>query len=84
VETVGGSVLPPGHVGVAIRNPAVVVNPAACGSPQVRIKLAGFALHVFKEEKGSAFVRVAITFTPAGGTQYTATKILHFQLPRRR
>lgn len=83
VETVGGSVLPKtiGHPGVAISNPAVVVSPAACGSPQVRIKLAGFPLHVFKQEEGSVFVRVAVTFTPDGGTPYTAKKILHFFLP---
>jgi streptogramin lyase len=82
VELVGGRTLPRGHVGVVIHNPVTGASAAACGTPQVRVKLAGEALQVFRKE-GSAFVRVAVTFTPAGGTPYTQSKILHFVRPRR-
>lgn len=66
----------------AIKAPTGTAKAAACGSPQVRVKLAGVALERLRS-KGKVQVSVAVTFTPQGGHSYTEEKIVRFQLPRR-
>lgn len=68
---------------IAIHAPAGTAKAAACGSPQVRVTLAGAAL---RRLRGAGKVRaaVAVTFAPTGGRPYTEEKVLRFILPRRR
>lgn len=66
----------------AIKAPTTTATASACGSPQIRVKLAGEALRRL-QTKGKVQVSVAVTFTPAGGHPYTEEKNLRFRLPRR-
>jgi streptogramin lyase len=65
----------------AIQAPTTTAKASACGSPQIRVKLAGKALKQL-QSNGKVQVSVAVTFTPAGGHSYTEEKTLRFQLPR--
>jgi hypothetical protein len=49
---------------------------SVCGSPQVRIKLSGTALRALRTGRYKR-LRVAVTFTPAGGSPYTEEKNLY-------
>jgi streptogramin lyase len=68
---------------IAIHAPATTAGTAVCGSPQVRVKLAGEALRRL-QSSGKLRVAVAVTFTPSGGHAYTEEKTLRFQLPHHR
>jgi streptogramin lyase len=68
---------------IAIHAPATTAGTAVCGSPQVRVKLAGEALRRL-QSSGKLQVAVAVTFTPSGGHPYTEEKVLRFQLPHHR
>lgn len=65
-----------------VHAPTTTAKATACGSPQIRVKLAGEALERLRS-KGKVQVSVAVTFIPAGGHSYTEEKTLRFQLPRR-
>lgn len=65
---------------IAIKAPVGNAGTAVCGSPQVKVQLAGEALHRLKDT-GEVRVAVAITFTPAGGHSYTEEADFFFQLP---
>ncbi|HXF29997.1 MAG TPA: hypothetical protein VN522_00655, partial [Solirubrobacterales bacterium] len=65
----------------AIHAPTTTAAAAACGSPQIRVKLTGEALEKLRHD-GKVQVAVAVTFSPAGGLPYTEEKNLHFRLPR--
>jgi hypothetical protein len=64
----------------AIQAPTTTAKAAACGSPQIRVKLAGEALKQLRSS-GEVQVSVAVTFTPTGGHAYSEDKTLRFQLP---
>ncbi|MBS1861994.1 MAG: hypothetical protein JSS68_09810 [Actinobacteria bacterium] len=67
---------------IALEAPTGTAKAPACGSPQVRVKLAGAALQRL-QSTGKVRVSVAVTFTPQGGHPYTEEKVLPFRLPRR-
>jgi streptogramin lyase len=64
----------------AIHAPAGTASASVCGTPQVRVKLAGKALRFLRLD-AEVRVAVAVTFTPAGGTPYTEEKTYRFHLP---
>jgi streptogramin lyase len=64
----------------AIHAPAGTASASVCGTPQVRVKLAGKALRLLRLD-AEVRVAVAVTFTPAGGTPYTEEKTYRFHLP---
>jgi virginiamycin B lyase len=64
----------------AIHAPTTTAKTAACGSPQIRVKLAGEALEQLRSS-GEVQVAVAVTFAPTGGHAYSEEKTLRFQLP---
>jgi streptogramin lyase len=65
---------------IAIKAPAGDAATPVCGSPQVKIQLAGEALSHLRAT-GKVRVAVAITFTPRGGHSYTEERSFFFQLP---
>jgi streptogramin lyase len=66
---------------IAIHAPASTATTAVCGSPQVKVQLAGEALRRLHKD-GQVQVAVDVTFTPAGGTPYTETKTFFVRAPR--
>ncbi|HTT95634.1 MAG TPA: hypothetical protein VMF55_13250, partial [Solirubrobacterales bacterium] len=62
---------------VPISGPTAKAKASACGTPQVRLKLSGEALRRLRQ-KNQVLERVAVTFTPTGGTPYTEEAKLHF------
>lgn len=67
----------------AFNAPAGNAGTAVCGSPQVKVKLAGEALRRLKQD-GRVSVAVEVTFTPRGGTAYTEERIFGFRTPHHR
>lgn len=63
--------------------PAVTVRTRAraCGAPDLSLRPVGAAKRAFRKH-GRALERIAITFTPAGGTPYTETATVNFHQPR--
>ena len=52
----------------------------ACGAPDLPLRPVGAAKRAFLKH-GEALERIAITFTPAGGTPYTETAKVDFHRP---
>jgi streptogramin lyase len=73
-----------GH-GRSVRLPGKVVGAraSACGSPDLRLRPVGAAKRAFRRH-GEASERIAITFTPDGGTPYTETATVGFVRSRSR
>ncbi|HKZ12553.1 MAG TPA: hypothetical protein VJL81_01780 [Solirubrobacterales bacterium] len=67
---------------IAIHAPTTTAKASVCGSPQIRVKLAGEARRRL-QGSGKVRVAVAVTFIPQGGIPYTEEKILSFRVPRR-
>jgi streptogramin lyase len=65
---------------IAFNAPTGTASTAVCGSPSVKIQLAGEALRRLKD-KGRVQVAVAVTFTPRGGHSYTEEKNFFLRLP---
>ncbi len=68
---------------IAINAPTGTASTAVCGSPQVKLQLAGEALRRLKD-KGRVQVAVAVTFSPRGGQSYTEEKNFFLRLPHHR
>jgi virginiamycin B lyase len=68
-----------------VRLPGVTVRTKtrACGAPDLPLRPVGAAKRAFRKH-GEALERIAITFTPAGGTPYTETAKVDFYRPRPR
>ncbi len=69
----------------SVRLPGVTVRTRsrACGAPGLPLRPVGAAKRAFRRH-GEALERIAITFTPTGGTPYTKTAKVDFHRPHRR
>lgn len=67
---------------VPLHGGTVTATASGCGATTVPVKPVGPALRLFRERR-EAVERVAVTFTPVGGTPYTETAKLDFYAPRR-
>jgi streptogramin lyase len=65
---------------IAFNAPTGTASTAVCGSPSVKIQLAGEALRRLKKD-GRVQITVAVTFTPSGGSSYTEEKNFFLRLP---
>ncbi len=65
------------HRPVAVRGGAVTAASAACGTTELRVKPVGAAKRAFRR-RGFAAERVAVTFTPSGGSPHTERATLYF------
>lgn len=70
------------HRRIALHGKGVTATTSACTTARLRVKPVGPALRVFRR-RGGAVERVAVTFTPAGGTPFTETAKFGFYAPRR-
>jgi streptogramin lyase len=65
---------------IAFNAPAGTASTDVCGSPTMKIQLAGEALRRLKTDR-RVQVAVAVTFTPSGGSSYTEEKNFFLRLP---
>lgn len=65
---------------IAFNAPTGTAATEVCGSPQVKIQLAGEALRRLKKD-GRVQIAVAVTFTPRGGHPYSEEKNFFLRLP---
>jgi virginiamycin B lyase len=71
------------HNSVPLHGAAVSMSVPACGAPDLPLRPVGPARRAFRRRR-MAIERVAITFTPAGGTPYTETGRVVFYRPHSR
>jgi streptogramin lyase len=75
------ALLLPHHRRVRLHGGAVSGSSGGCGAARLPVKPVGAALRRFRQRR-EASERVAVTFTPRGGTPHTETAKLYFYAPR--
>jgi virginiamycin B lyase len=70
------------HRRVRLHGKTITATASACTTARLQVKPVGPALKLFRKSR-EAVERVAVTFTPTGGTPYTETAKLDFYSPRR-
>jgi virginiamycin B lyase len=71
------------HRRVRLHGGVATASAASCTTARLRVKPVGAALKAF-HKRGEAIEKVAVTFTPTGGTPYTEVAKLDFFAPRPR
>ncbi len=83
IEAKPQTLLVPHRKPVPLPGATVRTRSRACGAPGLRLRPVGAAKRAFRKH-GKALERIAITFTPTGGTPYTETAKVDFRRPRPR
>jgi streptogramin lyase len=67
---------------IPIHDPVGTASTQVCGSPQVKVKLTGGALHRLRQD-GNVSIAIEVTYTPRGGRPYSEEKVFLYHLLHR-